>query len=515
MERRSLGRDAFALAPASSRALVAISIAGRVTERGLLVGSAVYFLHRDAPHVAVLTITFGVLAVLRAGIRAPMLSGIRRRFTDRVAVSLLEGRRVLTREEPREVAVFEGLAAIEACFADALPALVADGFLSIGVAVFLVSAIVPQILLTGAFIFAVLIVVTEVGRRLAERAGTQSYEALMPLAIGLDGCVSGALEIAANGRIQAQRARIASRAARWTKVTFRSDWLAGLAGRAPLALGFAAYVAYVAYDRQATGKSYTDAFALATFYAALLSPAAGVLSSVFLFASARPKIAAIGALLAETTAPVDPSYASAPNELRLESVQYIYPDSDTSLGPFDLAVNRGCLVALAGPNGAGKSTALLVLAGLATPKSGRVLVDGNEKTNPIRTAYLAPNPYFPPDATIRAAMEHLAEGGDEAFRTALAKTAILPKLERRSPKDPLAVRLATLSHGEQKRVALARLLLAQADLFLLDEPDDGLDREGQELLKNLLRGLSKEQLVVFVAHDEALLAVADAVIRLV
>jgi ABC-type transport system involved in cytochrome bd biosynthesis fused ATPase/permease subunit len=86
-------------------------------------------------------------------------------------------------------------------------------------------------------------------------------------------------------------------------------------------------------------------------------------------------------------------------------------------------------------------------------------------------------------------------------------------LLRRSPGAPLEVKLGALSAGERQRVALARVLLRDAKVVLLDEPDANLDGEGVEILVAILREEARSKMVMVVAHSPAVLAAADRVLR--
>jgi ABC-type transport system involved in cytochrome bd biosynthesis fused ATPase/permease subunit len=80
--------------------------------------------------------------------------------------------------------------------------------------------------------------------------------------------------------------------------------------------------------------------------------------------------------------------------------------------------------------------------------------------------------------------------------------------------DALDTPVDALSVGQRQRIALARILCREASLFVLDEPDANLDRAGIALVADLIRDLSKRAVVIFAAHTDELLHVADRVIVL-
>ncbi|HVU76989.1 MAG TPA: ABC-F family ATP-binding cassette domain-containing protein [Gaiellaceae bacterium] len=190
-----------------------------------------------------------------------------------------------------------------------------------------------------------------------------------------------------------------------------------------------------------------------------------------------------------------------------------------------LAVSPGDRVGIVGPNGIGKSTLLQVLAGLEQPDSGRVVRGG-------AVGYLPQEPEARPGETVRAylarrtgvgaaerEMDELAArlgrepGLAGAYSEALDRFlalgggdfdaragAVLDDvgLGRRADRE-----MTTLSGGESARAALAAILLARFDVFLLDEPTNNLDFAGLERLERFLDGLAAG--VVLVSHDRAFL----------
>ncbi|NHN89663.1 heme ABC exporter ATP-binding protein CcmA [Acetobacter sp. LMG 1627] len=146
-----------------------------------------------------------------------------------------------------------------------------------------------------------------------------------------------------------------------------------------------------------------------------------------------------------------------------------------------LSLSSGEALLLTGPNGAGKSTLLRVLAGLRKPDAGQLLWDGEnafaDRTNHAhRIAYLGHQDALKPGLTLIENLTIFSHGAplDEA----------LDAFELRHLADA-PVRL--FSAGQKRRAALARIMLAQAPLWLLDEPSLGLDVHSVERLGDVLR----------------------------
>lgn len=174
-------------------------------------------------------------------------------------------------------------------------------------------------------------------------------------------------------------------------------------------------------------------------------------------------------------------------------------------------IRRGELAGIIGPNGAGKTTLLRLLLGLVKPTSGRALIFGvpPEKLGKLREkiGYMPQRPHFdrlfPLSVLDVVAMggftrsflgKPFARGQREKARLSLEKVGLL-FLENKP--------FADLSGGQQQRAFLARALLKDPEILLLDEPNTGLDLPTQQRFFSLLEELRKSQgiTVMMVSHD--------------
>lgn len=180
----------------------------------------------------------------------------------------------------------------------------------------------------------------------------------------------------------------------------------------------------------------------------------------------------------------------------------------------DLALDRGERLALVGPNGAGKSTLLRVLATLTRPDAGRVRVAGYDvvrAADQVRhvVGYVGHQPYLYEELTARENLVFYARLYGVADPAGRAAT-LLTRVGLAARADD---RVRTFSRGQQQRLALARGILHDPAVLLLDEPETGLDEEAIALLDALLdqRAQAGQTTLLTTHHLERALGLAGSV----
>ena len=235
------------------------------------------------------------------------------------------------------------------------------------------------------------------------------------------------------------------------------------------------------------------------------------------FASATAILESAPAVSATPAPPPEPA------SLSLEGVGFTYPGrARSALAPTTATLPRTGLVAITGPSGVGKSTLLGLLTGELRPTTGTIRLGERDLADVPPGAWRAHLATAPQQPWLRAGTiaENLRLGrpqaDDQALWHALAEVeledlvATLPHgLDTMLGEDG-----SGLSAGQRARLSLARTLVAQRPVVLLDEPSAHLDAGTEAVILRTLRALAERALVVVVAHRPAVVELADQVVEL-
>ncbi|MBK3578626.1 ABC transporter ATP-binding protein [Streptomyces sp. MBT65] len=206
--------------------------------------------------------------------------------------------------------------------------------------------------------------------------------------------------------------------------------------------------------------------------------------------------------------------------IALEGVSKAYPGGVRALDDVSLTVERGTFLAVMGPSGSGKSTLMHCAAGLDSPTSGSVRIDGHEiaglnetrrtelRRERVGFVFQAYNliPSLSIEDNITLPLRLAGRSPDRDWLRTL--------VERVGLADRMSHRPAELSGGQQQRAAVVRALVARPAVVFADEPTGALDLRSAHEVLDLLRDLVNElrQTVVMVTHDPAAAARAHHVL---
>ena len=166
----------------------------------------------------------------------------------------------------------------------------------------------------------------------------------------------------------------------------------------------------------------------------------------------------------------------------------------------NLTIPAGSLTAVIGPNGMGKTTLLAVIAGVLTPQSGYVEIDGLRRKSSIETelairrrvVFLPDRPWLPMNRTGREFLLGVGRLYEIPIERLIDHAERLLQLFELARQGDSPIR--TYSSGQQKKIALCAALVTEARVFLLDEPfSGGLDPSGILALKHVLRWLTRDE----------------------
>ena len=210
-------------------------------------------------------------------------------------------------------------------------------------------------------------------------------------------------------------------------------------------------------------------------------------------------------------------------EITVETATYAYsPDAAPVLDNVQLSIKAGGVHALVGRNGSGKTTLLKVLQGLYKPSTGRVLLDGADIDQFTRAELADWVGYVPQESvlfegSVRNNITHRRPDSDDEEIIRAATAAGVHHFIIDLP-DGYATEIGEagrrLSGGQRQRISVARALVGDPPVLLLDEPSSNLDRQAEKELRDTITELGRLRTVIVVTHSPILLAACDNLVAL-
>ncbi len=216
-----------------------------------------------------------------------------------------------------------------------------------------------------------------------------------------------------------------------------------------------------------------------------------------------------------------PAHAVLPaGGIRFEGVRFAYPRGNTVLDGVDLTVGAGETVAIMGPSGCGKSTLAALLLRFHEPTSGRITIGGTDIRSLNRSLLRSriASVLQPPFLYSRSIRENVAIVRPELPVAAIAEAADSAAIHdsvlrfQRGWETVIGERGITLSGGQRQRLAIARALVRDADILLLDDALSAVDGDTERRILNAMRARRGRVPTIVIAHRLSTLAEADRIV---
>ncbi len=296
-----------------------------------------------------------------------------------------------------------------------------------------------------------------------------------------------------------------------------SAWIQALVGIATLAVGV-----YLAADNLVTTGAIVACTIIAGRAMAPLSMVASLLTRYHQSMSALESLNKI--MLAPRERPRNRSFVHRPalaGEIRFQDVGFRYPGQEIdALSGFTLSIKAGDRVGIIGRIGSGKTTLAKLLVALYQPQSGSILIDGTDiraidPTDLRRSVGYLPQNIVLFAGSVRDNLQIGAKDVDDAAILRAASIAGLDDIVNRHPKGfDMAVgeRGESLSGGQRQSVALARALVTDPPILILDEPTHAMDHSSEERLKARMQNELSNRTILIITHRESLLSIVNTLV---
>jgi ATP-binding cassette subfamily C protein len=298
-------------------------------------------------------------------------------------------------------------------------------------------------------------------------------------------------------------------------------------------VGMAVAAALLVLISVAAGVTPTSIVVILVLIARLNSQVQRLVSTIANLANALPAVRDMSELILAATDAVEvPEGSSTSREvlgvdptvpiLEFRQVTFHYAGTANGVSNLTMVVPTGDITALTGPSGAGKSTAADLALGLLEPQSGTVIVDGTELTAGDLAWWRRHIAYVPQETVLvpGTLRDNLAwsvkrpVSDDECWAALDRAAAVFARSLPLGLDSQLGDRGLRLSGGERQRIAIARALLRQPTLLVLDEATSSLDNATESAVLEMMTSLVPAMTVLVVAHRQSTIDAAHHVVRL-
>jgi ATP-binding cassette subfamily B protein len=359
-------------------------------------------------------------------------------------------------------------------------------------------------------------------RRVVRRRSRASAEAGMTLATAISESSTLGLEMHVFDVQDEAKSRMGALIEQAREANRRLQFASGLATPLYVGLAYVALIGALAFVAGSSATSLTSLGAAMLVMLRSLSYGQALQGAYVGAAAATPVIEELGAqfdVLESGRRPDGGEPVPRVGKIGAEHVSFSYTDGDPVLTDVTFTIDEHEIVGIVGPSGSGKSTLVQLLLGLREPTSGRVVADGRDIRGVARAGWARRITFVPQEphlvsGTIADNIRFLRAWVTDADVERAARLAHLHDdvvassggYDRRLGDDG-----ARLSGGQQQRLCIARALVEDPDVLILDEPTSSLDVRSEHLIRTTLLGLRNRMTVVVIAHRLSTLEICDRI----
>jgi ABC-type multidrug transport system fused ATPase/permease subunit len=366
--------------------------------------------------------------------------------------------------------------------------------------------------------------------------GTVAWDFYQPVARLIESGFRGRVELGIHLRSSTHRAGLLAAVARWSIAERRLFVWGSVAGRlvpaatalSALALAALAGAHPLALLQQVMGKPSRSVVAASLLALSALPVLVSLARGIADWATEWPHLNALAVFVgsARKEKPVvggQPPAHAGTGSIRAEHVRFTYPSRLSVKEPpmvveASVVWEEGETLAISGANGSGKTTLTWLLMGIIEPDAGTVAIEIGGVAYPPsalagRIAYLPQQPYFEELQSVHEAIRFIAPDASDGEIEELV-SVLLEEHFVGDVRTLLERTVMSLSVGERRVVALARVLLRKSEIVILDEPEANLDEPLRQRVMMALRDAKSQCRMLIVTHDDAFAAIADRVYRM-